>query len=237
MSASTVEALKGYDRELHRFLVRRLRRPQDADDLVQEVYTRLLASKDRAIEKPLPYLYGIASHVLADFRIEAEQERRIVTVDSDTVEEWTEQASCALPDDIAERLDLQQQIDRALASLTPRQRTVVLLHHRDGWSYDEIAAKLGCSWETVSRHLVDAKVRMRSIFPNEAGNSPRCFVTTKGARYYEDSVAPRAEAQKRAVTLRASGFWASVMKLSNGMAKVVKRRRPLRMATPDRGAA
>lgn len=153
-----------YRRELHRYLMRRLRQPQDVDDLAQEVYLRLCRLDDeRCVHKPLAYLYGIASHVLADFRIEVEAEREVVTVDSDTVEEWIDQPSCVLPDDLADRLNLQQQIDRALAQLPPTHAAVLLAHKRDGLSYDEVAEKLGLSIHTVEKYVTQAKSRIRTM--------------------------------------------------------------------------
>lgn len=150
-----------YRRELHRYLMRRLRQPQDVDDLAQDVYERLLKLDDeRVVHKPLAYLYGVASHVLADYRIEVERER--VEYSSEEADDWAEHPSCVLPDDLAERLNLQQQIDHALADLTPRQREVLLLHKRDGLSIDEIAAVLRISPETVDKHVVGAKTRIRA---------------------------------------------------------------------------
>jgi RNA polymerase sigma factor (sigma-70 family) len=151
-----------YRRELHRYLMKRLRRPQDVDDLAQEVYMRLLTLDDeKTVQKPLAYLYGVASHVLADHMFDMKQ-RSHIDWDKD-VDDWIESPACVLPDDMADRLNLQQQIDSALDKLTPRQRLVLLMHFRDGWSYDDIALKLGCTWETVSRHLVDGKTRLRTI--------------------------------------------------------------------------
>lgn len=152
-----------YRRELHRYLMKRLRQPQDVDDLAQEVYERLLRLDDeRTIHKPLAYLYGVASHVLADFRMEVEHERERVEYSSEDTDDWAEHPSCVLPDDMAERLNLQQQIDAAMAELTPRQRCVILMHKRDGLGIDEIAAVLRISPETVDKHVVGAKTRIRA---------------------------------------------------------------------------
>jgi RNA polymerase sigma-70 factor (ECF subfamily) len=153
-----------YRRELHRYLMRRLRQPQDVDDLAQEVYCRLLRlDNEKVVHKPLAYLYGIASHVLADFRIEVEQEREHITVDSDTVDEWSDQPSCVLPDDLADRLNLQQQIDKALAQLPPTHAAVLLCHKRDGLSYAETAKKLGLSEFTVEKYVTQGKARLRTM--------------------------------------------------------------------------
>lgn len=164
-TSSFVDSAFGrYRRELHRYLMRRLRQPQDVNDLAQEVYLRLLKlDDDKCVHKPLAYLYGIASHVLADFRIEVEKEREFITVDSETVEEWAEQPSCVLPDDLAERLCLQQQIERALAQLPPTHAAVLLAHKRDGLSYDEVAERLGLSIHTVEKYVTQAKSRIRTM--------------------------------------------------------------------------
>jgi RNA polymerase sigma-70 factor (ECF subfamily) len=153
-----------YRRELHRYLLRRLRQPQDVDDLAQEVYMRLLRIDDeKCIHKPLAYLYGTASHVLADYRIEVEAEHKHVSVSSEMVEEWENTPGCVLPDDIADRLNLQQQIDRALAQLPPTHAAVLLAHKRDGLSYDEVAEKLGLSIHTVEKYVTQAKARIRTM--------------------------------------------------------------------------
>jgi RNA polymerase sigma-19 factor, ECF subfamily len=153
-----------YRRELHRYLMRRLRHPQDVDDLAQEVYCRLLRLDDeKCVHKPLAYLYGIASHVLADYRIEVEQEREHITVDSETVEEWSDTPSCVLPDDLGDRLNLQQQIDRAMAQLPPTHAAVLLAHKRDGMSYEEVAERLDLSIHTVEKYVTQAKARVRTM--------------------------------------------------------------------------
>jgi RNA polymerase sigma-19 factor, ECF subfamily len=153
-----------YRRELHRYLMRRLRHPQDVDDLAQDVYLRLLAIDDeRVVRKPLAYLYGIASHVLADYRIEVEAEREIITVDSEIVDEWTDSPGCVLPDDIADRLNLQQQIDKAMAQLPPTHAAVLLAHKRDGMSYEEVAEHLDLSIHTVEKYVTQAKARIRTM--------------------------------------------------------------------------
>lgn len=152
-----------YRRELHRYLMRRLRKPQDVDDLAQEVYLRLLRiDEKRAIHKPLAYLYGIASHVLADFRLH-DSELADAIHRCDPNEDWEEQPSCVLPDDIADRLNLQQQIDKALAQLPPTHAAVLLCHKRDGLSYDEVAEKLGLSIFTVEKYVAQAKARVRTM--------------------------------------------------------------------------
>lgn len=50
-------------------------------------------------------------------------------------------------------VDGDDDLDRAMASLSPRQRACVVLRHVDGWAADEIGEALGCSGSTVRVHL------------------------------------------------------------------------------------
>jgi RNA polymerase sigma-70 factor (ECF subfamily) len=52
-------------------------------------------------------------------------------------------------EDVDGRIDL----ERALQSLSPRQRAAVVLHHLAGWPTNEIAEALGCAEATVRVHL------------------------------------------------------------------------------------
>jgi RNA polymerase sigma-70 factor (ECF subfamily) len=155
-------AFRDYRRELHRYLLRRLRRPQDVDDLAQEVYLRLLRhDESKCVHKPLAYLYGIASHVVADYRTDMKQDQRHLTFDSDDEESWSQAPASVLPDQLADRLNLQQQLERALSQLPSTHAAVLLAHKRDGLSYEEVAAKLNLSVHTVEKYVTQAKARIR----------------------------------------------------------------------------
>lgn len=150
-----------YRRELHRYLMKRLRQPQDVDDLAQEVYMRLLTlDEETTVHKPLAYLYGVASHVLADHIFDMKHTPIDWAEDAD---DWVDSPSQVLPDDMAERLNLQQQIDRAMAQLPPTHAAVLLAHKRDGLSYEETAEKLGISVFTVEKYVTQAKARIRTM--------------------------------------------------------------------------
>lgn len=160
MAASAVVR---YAKQVHRYFLRRLSRTQDVDDLAQEVYLRILRLDDRPwMEDALPYLYTVAAHVLADFRQDAVQEERYITVDSEAVDQLLEMPQSFSPDELAEALDLQRQLDRALAQLKPRHQQILLLHKRDGYSYEEIAEKLGLSVDTVHKYLTQARAQIRA---------------------------------------------------------------------------
>jgi DNA-directed RNA polymerase specialized sigma24 family protein len=79
LAASTVVR---YAKQVHRYFLRRLSKPQDVEDLAQEVYLRILRLDDRPwMEDPLRYLYTVAANVLTDFRRDERQEEKYLTVD------------------------------------------------------------------------------------------------------------------------------------------------------------
>lgn len=154
-------SFRNYDKQLHRYLVRRMQRPEDAEDLAQEVYLRLLRIDGaKRVHKPLAYIYGIASHVVADYKSDARREREFVSDDDDeTAEVGTEPPV----DDLIDRLNLQQQLERALTQLPTTQALVLLAHKHRGLSYQEVAAELGLSIHTVEKYVTQAKARIRTM--------------------------------------------------------------------------
>lgn len=152
-----------YKRQLHCYLLRRLSKPQNVDDLAQEVYLRLLRIDDAEyMRTPLRYLYRVAANVLNDWN-EVEQREGHVTADSEEIDRWSESAEAAWPENPGERLELAEQIDNALAQLPPLQATILVLFEQEGLSYQEIAEELKISVHTVEKYLTLARARMRTM--------------------------------------------------------------------------
>jgi len=157
-------AFRQYATQLHRFLVRRLGRPQDVDDLAHEVYIRLARlSKPELVRQPRTYLFSVASNLVREFRLRNAQERERVTYDSDTVDQAAEHPTHVVEDELADRLNLQRQIERALLQLPPTQRAVLLLVKRDGLSHAEAAKKAGLSVHTVEKYVTEAVAKMMTM--------------------------------------------------------------------------
>jgi RNA polymerase sigma factor (sigma-70 family) len=163
-SAASLAALafRKYAPELHRYIERRLRKGGNAPDLTQEIFERFLQVRDGdAVRNPQAYLYGIASHVVREalFR----EDRSLVTFDSEAVEAAGHSLVHALPDNLAERLALQEDLQRALASLPVMHRVVLLLVKRDGLSYEEVSRKTRLSVSTVTSYVFEARAKVKSI--------------------------------------------------------------------------
>jgi RNA polymerase sigma-70 factor (ECF subfamily) len=145
--------------------MRRLRNRHDVDDLAQEVCLRVLRIEEsKLVHKPLAYLYGIAAHVLADYRTEQEHDHKHIIFDANGQDAAaTEPAARHLTDNLIERLNLQQQIERALSRLPSMHAAVLVAHKRDGLSYGEVAEKFRLSIHTVEKYVTQAKAQLRMI--------------------------------------------------------------------------
>ncbi len=157
-------AFQRYAGALHRFLARRLNRPQDVDDLAQEVFIRLAhMSRPELVRKPQAYLFRIAYNLVREFKLRSEKEQEQLTFDSEVVEESAEQPAQVQADELAERLNVQQQLESALARLPRLQRAVLLLVKRDGWSHKEVANRTGLNVRVVERYVIEATARMMTM--------------------------------------------------------------------------
>lgn len=163
--AFATSAAVEYKQLLRQYLRRRLRRPDDLDDLAQEVYLRLLHMPDETqiarVREPMAYVYGVAANVVADWYRTADR-CTDHSVSLETAEREIEESPGKTPDDDpVERIARQQHVRRVFDQLPPIQATVLLLHVRDGLSYQQIATKLNVSTYMVNYHLTKAKARIR----------------------------------------------------------------------------
>ena len=59
--------------------------------------------------------------------------------------------------------DLKEPLNRAIASLAPRLRSVFVLHDVQGYKHEEIARLLGCSVGTSKSQLFKARLKLRGL--------------------------------------------------------------------------
>lgn len=149
-----------YGRKLQRYFMRCLNHSQNARDLEQEVYLRLLRVDNlELIHNPKSYVYRIAAHVIFEFRDRARREQ--VVFNSKLVDEWARNSAHADPD-VSEQVSSERQLERMLEQLQPLTRAIFLLQKRDGLSREEVAEKLRISPHTVKKHMLRAIATLRS---------------------------------------------------------------------------
>jgi RNA polymerase sigma factor, sigma-70 family len=125
----------------------------DAEDLVQETYLRLLRAHQgqAAIANPEAYLFTVALNLA---REQAARRRRTPVPLEELENLTTLLASEESVEDAAERAQRRQRLQALLASLPERTRAVLVMQYRDGLSYRQIADRLGVSPHMVKKHVV-----------------------------------------------------------------------------------
>ena len=140
-----------YGVDLIRFISKRVRTLADARDLAQEAFVRLLRmERKELIRHPRAYLYRIAANILYEFELKRK-------ADVAGLARWTEEqrleADGAWVDGDGEAVALCSRIDVVLEELSPKCRAVLLLHRRDGMTYEEVGEKIGISPSMVKKYL------------------------------------------------------------------------------------
>ncbi len=149
--------------DLCRYFHRRLRESrQEAADLTQEVGVRFMSLNQKLWpDNPRAYLFGIARHVLAEY-LEC-RARQLRLDEAIRVEQQPGSGASAVFRDPAESVTDHQLSDYLLGKLPRRQRAVLLAQAADGYSYQEVAARLGITVSTVEKDLLLAKTYLRSL--------------------------------------------------------------------------
>lgn len=154
-----------YGGPIYAFILRMVGRPEDADDLAQDVFVQLLKSLPGAREGlPLrPWVYVIARNKCLDFLKRKRPLLFSALGDPDSEESVADRVADAgpLPDELAERADLRALLADAIEALPPKYRQVVALRYSSDLTFAEMGAVLGLPENTVKTHFQRAKVCLR----------------------------------------------------------------------------
>lgn len=138
-----------------------------AEDLTQQALVRTYAAWARAgAGDPLAY----ARRVLVNLRIDTWRRRRREVLVAD-VPDAAAPPGGAVPPSAADRHADRDQLVRALATLTPRQRRVVVLRHFVGLAEQEVADDLGVSVGTVKSTSSRALALLRTSLTDAAATA------------------------------------------------------------------
>ena len=129
-----------------------------AEDLAQEILVKLyLAMPGFEKGRPLrPFLFRIAHNHCLD----ALRRRSVATVSltaagdaEDAGRQMEVPDGSASPEDLASGAETGRSIDEALASLPPLYRSAIVLRHREGMTYEEMAEALDVPLGTVQARI------------------------------------------------------------------------------------
>jgi len=153
-----------YRAPLLRFFQRRVGPGEDADDLVQDVFSRLAAQNLDTIANIQGYVFQIAANVLRD-RARRAQARGILTPVPDGFDVADEAAFS--PERVLQGKQALQIMVAAIYELPEKVRIVFSHYHFDGVAQVEIARRMGISLSTVEKHMAKANshllARLRTV--------------------------------------------------------------------------
>lgn len=151
---------------LLRYFTRRTGSQPDSEELVQDLFVRLLRRPGlMTLESVDGYVFEAAANLLRD-KVRRERTRPgLNAVELDRIN---------LADDLPGAEDVVggrqnlQRIQVALKSLSPRARTIVILRRFEDMSHAQIAARLNISVSAVEKHLVRAMAVLRDALREQA---------------------------------------------------------------------
>ncbi|MBG6903854.1 sigma-70 family RNA polymerase sigma factor [Pseudomonas aeruginosa] len=137
------------------WLRRRLGCPQNAADLAQDTFVKVLVSRQAArIDEPRAFLPTIARRVLCNhYRRQDVARAYLEALASLPEREVPSEETRAIV------LETLVELDRLLDGLPPLAKETFLLAQLDGLGYAEIATQLGISLSSVKRYMLKAAQR------------------------------------------------------------------------------
>ena len=152
--AAQRELYEKYSEQVYALMCRMVGR-QNADDLTQQVFLRLLKSVNQFAgrSKFSTWLYRVASNEALQFL-----RKRAKRSDAPLSFEPTDPKPCTL-----RQVDDREQLEMALAELDPDLRAVFLLRESEGLSYRELASALCIAEGTVASRLNRARKSLQEL--------------------------------------------------------------------------
>ena len=148
--------------EVYRYVRRRSRSREDAEDVTQTVFAQVTTTLDRSTASSPPvlaWLYTVARRRLIDeHRRRNATEARVIPLD---------EARLAPRDAEGYGIDVARTLADGIASLPAEQRQVVVLKVIEGRRFAEIAARLGVSEDACRTRLSRALRSLRARLEEE----------------------------------------------------------------------
>lgn len=169
-----------YERRIFSLALHYCRSAHDAEDLSQEAWLKAYRSlrSFRGESSFYTWVRQITINTFLNYKRRAKMlDKEVIPTDAEGLEHpHARSVEESLNDKI-----LVEKVMQALGELTSQQRLIFLLKHREGMTYDEIAASLGCSAGTVKKSLFRAVLKLRERLGISAeADSYAPFVTGEG---------------------------------------------------------
>jgi RNA polymerase sigma factor (sigma-70 family) len=149
-----------YHKILFAYFYRLVSHAPTSEDLVQNVFFRLLKYRERFRAEGVfsAWLFAVAHNVKNDHL------RKSLSAPSFGDLEEVDAVSDENPVQAAEKSERTALLEKALAELSPGQKEVLLLNRYQGMKYKDIARILKCSENTIKARMFRAVAKLREIY-------------------------------------------------------------------------
>ena len=164
------ELLQRYERPVFSLIYRMVRDRALAEDLSQETFIRTFRSigKYNPSYKFSSWIFKIAHNLTIDHlrkkridTVSLQGSRHAMTEDAQARTQPVVESRDERPDAYVENLELGSEIEAAIGRLRPHYRTVTLLRHVEGYSYNEIAEIMDLPLGTVKTYIHRARLELK----------------------------------------------------------------------------
>lgn len=146
------EIVDNYSDNVYRFILKSIKSPDDAKDVVQEAFARLWKNKNSVNpDKAKSYLFSTAYHIMIDFLRKKKRENIIEDNDLNRLF-YNDNYS-----------DLKDFLNKAIDTLPDVQKNVVLLRDYEGYSYKEIGEITNLSESQVKVYIFRARKTLKNL--------------------------------------------------------------------------
>ena len=149
---------------LYRYLLRLSRHPDAAEDIFQEVWSKIVRAREsyRRTAKFTTFLYHVAHNCFVDYVRRNKRHTHHGAIEPDSRPDPSDS-----PETETERALARRRLEAALEDLPEEQRDVFLLREEAGLGLDEIAAVTGSNRETAKSRLRYAVSKLRAAIDEE----------------------------------------------------------------------
>lgn len=160
--AALAQLCEHFHPKIYRYMLYRVSRPEDAEDLAAEVCVRALSSLPKQRGFFPAWIFRIAANLLTDARRRSRVRQEV---------EMSEELAGSLVDPTPglENVELGLQLERAVEKLSPEQREVIRLRFIEGYDAKEISQIQGRSVEAVRAMQYRALEALRQMSQAEIG--------------------------------------------------------------------
>lgn len=172
-AAAFEELVSRYQNRLLTVLQHLLGRPEQAEDLAQEVFLRVYRARKTYVPgaKFSTWLFTIANNVASNARRSLARRREVNLQPSDSgalgsgisLEQLAKESSGLMPTRQLDKSEMAQIVRLAMGTLNERQRMAVLLSKFEDMSYAEIGNAMDLSDKAVKSLLSRARANLREV--------------------------------------------------------------------------